>query len=182
MASVGQVFSKIGGVLGAIAPTIATALGGPLAGAAVGAVAKAITGDPKTDPSAVEQQIIASTDPATYAALKKADQEFAEQMRQMDIDVEKISQADRASARDREVAVKDWTPRVLAYLVTGGFFGLMYFFLFHSIPAESRDSMNQLLGMLATAWVAIMTYYFGSSAGSARKTEIMNKGTSEGGK
>ena len=60
--------------------------------------------------------------------------------------------------------------------ITLGFFGLLYYLLRHEPPAGSRDILNIMLGSLGSAWIGVVTYYFGSSAGSDRKTEIMGQG------
>jgi len=58
-------------------------------------------------------------------------------------------------------------------MVTLGFFGVLAYMLFRSIPASGRDSMLLMLGSLSTAWTSVVAYYFGSSAGSDRKTELL---------
>jgi len=109
-------------------------------------------------------------------ALKKAEQEFAVKMRELDIDLERISNEDRDSARNREVSLRDWTPRILAGLVTAGYFGVLFYMLTHGLPAHGgSEAMLVMLGTLGTAWGGIMAYYFGSSAGSKEKTEAMNR-------
>ena len=161
------------------APIVGAALGGPLGGAAGSLLASAL-GVKDADPKSIEQAIKNGTlTGEQIVALKQAEDNFALQMKQLDInsveDMEKLAIQDRSSAREREMAVKDWTPRILAYGVTVGFFGLLSFLLRHDLPAGSKDVLNIMLGSLGTAWVAIVTYYFGSSAGSDKKTDLMGR-------
>lgn len=162
-------------LVGTVAPTIATALGGPLAGLGVKAVVGALG---LTDGSG-EKEIaaaMASATPDQLLALKKADQEFAVKMAELDIDLERINAEDRNSARQREISTGDsMTPRALAFLVTVGFFGVLAYMLTKGLPAESggRDAMLLMLGSLGTAWSGIVAYYFGSSAGSKQKSDAM---------
>ena len=86
-----------------------------------------------------------------------------------------IAQADVASARAREISVKDRIPAVLAYGITGGFFTLLVLLIFRPIPVSNQELLYVLLGALATSQAAIVGYYFGSSAGSAQKTDMMGK-------
>lgn len=160
-----------------VAPFIGTALGGPLGGAAASALASALGGDPtKATPDELAK-LVQSVTPEQLLALKQAEGDFAAKMQQLgfqhESDLEATAAQDRASARQREVAVRDWTPRALAYGVTAGFFGLLAFMLKHEVPSGSKDILNVMLGSLGTAWIAIVTYYFGSSAGSDRKTEML---------
>lgn len=60
--------------------------------------------------------------------------------------------------------------------MTLGFFGILSFMLVQSPPDGARDVLNIMLGALATAWISIVAYYFGSSSGSAEKTRLMSKG------
>lgn len=161
------------------APIVGAALGGPLGGAA-GALLASALGVKDADPKSIEQAIKNGTlTGEQIVALKQAEDQFALQMKQLDInsveEMEKLAIQDRSSAREREMAVKDWTPRILAYGVTVGFFGLLSFLLRHDLPAGSKDVLNIMLGSLGTAWISIVTYYFGSSAGSDKKTDLMGR-------
>lgn len=59
--------------------------------------------------------------------------------------------------------------RVAAYvavLVTVGFFIIMGLLLFVSVPPESKDTLNQMLGALTLAFGGLMGYLYGSSKNS----------------
>ena len=92
------------------------------------------------------------------------------------INLEKIAAEDRNSARQREMTVLDWTPRILAYMTTCGFFSILLVMLFASMPIndQTHDVLLVMLGSLGTAWTGVIAYYFGSSAGSAAKTVLLN--------
>lgn len=159
-----SIFADIAGIVGSVAPTIAGALGSPIAGTALGALSKAL-GIEGSTPDAV-QQAVAQATPEQLLAIKQAEQSFAVQMEQLNIDLAKVNAGDRDSARQREMAVKDWVPGVLAVSLTIGFFGLLGWMMYQAPPAGSRDILNVMLGSLGTGWVTMLAYYFGSSASS----------------
>lgn len=119
--------------------------------------------------------------PEQMLALRKADADFAVQMQAMGFQNEqelaRVAAGDRASARDREKTLRDRTPSILAGVVTVGFFGVLSYLISHGVPLEGGEALLVMLGSLGTAWTGIIAYYFGSSAGSARKDVIagMNK-------
>lgn len=162
-------------LVGKIAPTIGTALGGPLGGMAVTAIAEALGIDDKTE-EAVRATIAGAT-PDQLIALKQADQAFALKMRELGFSnlqaIERIAADDRANARNREIQLRDATPKILAYAVTIGFFGVLFFLLAVGKPVSGGDALLVMLGALGTAWAGIISYYFGTSAGSARKDVLM---------
>lgn len=158
-----------------VAPSIASAVGGPLAGMATRAISEALLGKPDGTEQELENAVASAT-PEQLLALKKAEQEFAVKMRELDIDLERISNEDRDSARSREVSLRDWTPRVLAGLITVGYFGVLFWMLRFGLPSTgSSEALLVMLGALGTAWGGVVAYYFGSSAGSKEKTEAMNR-------
>lgn len=166
------------GALGNLAPMLATALGGPLAGGAVAAITRALgLGEDASDAEIATR--LATASPDTLLQLKKAEQDFAARMAEMgfksETDLEKIAADDRADARHREIERQDWTPRILAYLVTAGFFGMLSVMVFAAIPAASKEPLYILLGSLGTAWTSIISYYFGSTAGGQKKSELLAK-------
>lgn len=162
-------------IVGTVAPGLATALGGPLAGMAAAAISDALLGKP----NGTEGEIVTALQAGGHEALlklKQAEQTFAVEMRRLDIDLERVHQSDRASAREREAKTGDtFTPRLLALLVTGGFFGVLAWLLVHGKPETGGDALLVMLGSLGTAWTAIISYFYGSSAGSAAKTELLGK-------
>jgi hypothetical protein len=159
-------------IVGTVAPTIATALGGPLAGVAVKTLATQLLGKPDASSEEVEAAIVGA-DPQTLLRLKEIDAEFKKTIVDAGIKLEQIASEDRDSARQREIAVKDHTPAILAYAVTVGFFGTLGFLLISGKPDTGGDALLVMLGSLGTAWAGIMAYYYGSSSGSRKNQEAL---------
>ena len=158
-----------------VAPSLASAVGGPLAGMAVRTISEALLGKPDGTEDELAQAAAKAT-PEQLLALKNAEQDFAVRMRELDIDLERIANEDRNSARNREIKTKDWTPKVLAGLITSGYFGVLFYMLQFGLPTTGgSEAMLVMLGTLGTAWGGVVAYYFGSSAGSKEKTEAMNR-------
>jgi hypothetical protein len=161
-------------IVGSVAPTIATALGGPLAGVAIKTLATQLLGKPEATPEEVEAAVVGA-DPQTLLRLKEIEAEFKKALLDAGIKMEQLASEDRASARDREIAVRDRTPAYLAYAITVGFFGTLGFMLVNGKPETGGDALLVMLGSLGTAWAGVVAYYFGSSAGSRKKDEALSQ-------
>lgn len=159
--------------LATVAPGIATALGGPLAGMAVKIATDAL--GIEADPKKLEETILTGN-PESLLKLKEAEQNYKLEVKRLQIDLEKIHGADRDSARKREIATKDKTPKILATVILVGFFSVLGIIAFVTIPVAAVQPLNILLGALTALTVQVGNYYFGSSAGSARKTELLKNG------
>jgi hypothetical protein len=160
-------------VVATVAPGLATALGGPLAGLAVSAVSNALLGKPDATEAEISAALTAGG-PDALAKVREAEIAFQTRMEELGIDLEKIHQADRASARQREIAAGDsWTPRVLATLVVVAWIAVQWFLLSNIIPTEMRDLIARVLGTLDAALMMVLAYFFGSSAGSKEKSALL---------
>lgn len=93
-------------------------------------------------------------------------------------ELERITAADRDSARRREMTIKDRMPMILGLAVNVAFYGVIVALIFRVVPQESREIFLLLVGALTASWKDTYGYYFGASAGEARKDEIigMRKG------
>lgn len=160
-----------------VAPTIASAVGGPLAGMAVRTISEVLLGKPDGTEGELAEAAAKAT-PEQLLALKQAEQDFAVKMRELDIDLERLSNADRDSARNREIKTKDWMPRVLALVVVGGFM-LTVFMVLAGYVEGMKDplmatTVGTLIGFVSAKCEQVVAYYFGSSAGSKAKDEAMS--------
>jgi hypothetical protein len=164
-------------VVSKVAPWLGAALGGPLGASAVTLIGNALGISEATEDSL--KQALSGVTQEHLLAIKAADAEFEIKMRELNItevkDLENIAAGDRDSARKREMEVKDWTPRILAYLITLGYFAMLTFLVFGEIPATNKDSLYIMLGTLGTSWTGVIAYYYGSTAGSRAKTELLAK-------
>ena len=154
-----------------VAPTLATALGGPMAGMALTVVSNAVLGKPDGTDSQINMAL--AGDPNLVLKLKTADQEFDVQMKELDIDLERINAEDRASARQRQVETGDKTPAILAYLLTLMFGLALAALFFLPIPEQNKAVIYLMIGSLGTAWIGAMVYYHGSTSGSAKKNKLL---------
>jgi len=162
------------GALKTVAPALATALGGPLAGVAVKSISDSVLGKPDGSEDEIAQAIQSGGADALLK-LKQAEQQFILDMKKLDVDIEKLHADDRANAREREVKTGDKTPAILAGVITIGFFGILGYMLKYGTPEHGGEALLILLGALGAAWGSVVQYYYGSSAGSARKDELMRK-------
>jgi len=159
--------------LSQIAPTIATCLGGPLAGLAVTAVSKALG----IDESQVQETIDSGKLNADQiASIKQAELELQKSAQELGLNFEQLAVQDRSSARDMQTATHSFIPPTLSILVTVGFFGILSYLMV--TPTDTANTpLMIMLGSLGTAWTGIIAFYFGSSAGSQKKDQMLYNST-----
>jgi len=155
--------------LSTIAPTIASALGGPLAGLAVEAVSKAIGIDPKDVTKTIAEGKLTGDQ---IALIKQAEVEMAARAQELGLDFAKLAVDDRKSAREMQSTNNSWVPGLMAIVVTIGFFGILIGLMTEHF--KTREALMLMLGSLGTAWTGIIAFYFGSSAGSQAKDEMIH--------
>lgn len=154
-----------------IAPTIATAMGGPLAGMAVSAISKAIGVDPEKVGDMISGNKLSAEQ---IAQVKIAEIELQKQAQELGLNFEKLEVEDRKSAREMQATTRSMMPPILAGAVTVGFFGILIMMFIGRVDSNN-PAILMMLGSLGTAWTGIIAYYFGSSAGSQAKTEMLSK-------
>lgn len=165
--------------LKAILPTVATALGGPLAGVAVNFIADKLGLEEKTV-EAVQAAISGAT-PEQLVQLKQIDADLQKYFAGLGIKLEEVAAADRASARDREVKSGDrLTPRILATVIVSGFLCTVWYVLSGQVQAlkdpVAAGLIGTLIGYVSAKADQVVSYYFGSSAGSAEKSVLLARG------
>jgi hypothetical protein len=175
-------WSKVASTIGSTAPLLAGLLGGPV-GLGVTTAASLLShvlgtsNDPESIATALQ-------DPSALDKVRQAESTNAVQLQQLavtatqaqlahEMELVRIAAEDRKDARAMSIATRDWVPKALAIAVTLGFFGILVLMALHALPDPNRDLVNVVIGSLGTAWISIIGYYFGTSAGSARKTELL---------
>jgi hypothetical protein len=165
-------------VLRTVAPTVALAVGGPF-GPIASAAISAVLGTPPGDDKAAEAALLTAT-PDQLLALKKAEDDFQVQMKQLGIQEEQLAYADTANARNREINVKDYTNRIIAYIVITLVLAAEGSMFFVGQPTGVDGVvLGRILGTLDSALMLILSYYFGSSAGSSNKDSTIRDLTSD---
>lgn len=173
--------------IASIAPTLATMLGGPLAGTAVTALESCFGLNPGAGVDEVTKVAQAGLTPDAIAAVRAADQKHAEVIGQQGIDLQKLNAdyqtamaavdaGDRDSARKREMAVRDGTTPSLAWLVVGASVILGIAVVGGLVATNDPTSatlVGTVLGYMFSEAKQVLAYYFGSSVGSDRKTELL---------
>jgi hypothetical protein len=160
-----------------IAPFLSTALrlAGPW-GALAGTALQAATGAKSSSLDDLDLALSKAT-PEQVAAIRKAEEDFQLQMKQLEIqsldELEKAADEDRASARQMQVATRSRLPAVISIVITIGFLGLLGGMMLGALKVSENQALLIMLGNLGAGWMAVISYYFGSSAGSARKTELL---------
>ena len=145
-------------LVGAVAPTIGTALGGPMGNIAMSKIASVlgVSNDQKSI-----QQAIQNATPEQMLELKKAEQEFEVQMKELDVDVFRLETQDKQNARG--MFSKDWTARIIGVATIAGFLGYIFLVTLQPPEQNSEALINLVLGYLGGLASAIISFYFGAS-------------------
>lgn len=165
-------------ILRTAAPMLGAAIGGPF-GAMAGKLAAAALGKP--DASMEElPELMAGATPEQIAALKKVEADFKVRMAELGYaNAEKLTALavdDRKSARDMQSATRSRIPGALAVGIVVAWAVVQWFLLNNVIEQSMRELVARVLGTLDGALMLVLSFYFGSSASSQNKTELMMKG------
>jgi hypothetical protein len=158
-------------------PTLGSALAGP-AGAQVGALIARRIGAAESDPAVIAQAIEA--DPETMIALRQLDAEMAKEEH---AHIERVLVAEEAATAADQVRVATVRPETMGHWLTPilsvgiltlfAAFGAALFFV--EPPSSNRDMVNIFLGALFGFAGAAVTYWLGSSRGSADRSATIDQ-------
>jgi len=163
-------WSDLKGIVGKAAPVVGGLLGGP-AGAMVGGLIASTLGTDST-PDAVSAALIGNPD--AIVKIQEMETNAKVQLQQLAVTAEANRLADVQSARARQTSnPNDKTPQYLAWGVSAGFFATLSLVMFARLEGAAQNLLLVMTGTLQTAWVAIISYYFGSSKDSAGKTQMI---------
>jgi uncharacterized membrane protein YeaQ/YmgE (transglycosylase-associated protein family) len=76
---------------------------------------------------------------------------------------------------------RQYAATIISVMVVSGFFGVLFLWLTRPIPNMSEGALtalNILLGSLGAAFVQVISYWIGSSAGSRQKDAVIAETTS----
>jgi hypothetical protein len=172
-----------------LAPEIGKWLLGPNGARTAAAVTQAVQATTGTiDDQAVKQMI--ARDPQIAERLRVQLAQLAAQMdkeaRDADLAALKAHLDETADARMQTVNLARqgsrvaWAPVVVSVVVLGTFGVVMFLALTRSLPDGSETILNMMLGTLAAMATSTVSYWVGSSAGSAQKTELLYRSVPPG--
>jgi hypothetical protein len=171
-------WADVGKSLLSVAPTLATCIGGPvgvIAGGAISILTKFL-GLPEDTTAESTAAALAKLPPDQYLELRKADDAFKQSLLDAGVKLEDLAMQDRSTARHMQETTGSWVPGVLMLVLTAGFFGMLIL-MWYKPPADgSKDLLLTMIGSLGTAWIAGVTFYYGSSQGSEKLKNILGAG------
>lgn len=161
--------------LKALAPTVASALGGPLAGAAVAALGQVFGMSSPTVTSIASVIEQGQMTPGDIAKIKELELQYQNEERERDFRYAQLEFQDRDSARKANVSGgAQLYLFVLSMLLLSVCLGAECFVLFRGYPKDIPDIVvGRVLGLLDSVALMCLNYWYGTSSGSERKTELL---------
>jgi hypothetical protein len=164
----------IKGLLKQIAPVLATVFGGPAAGVAVKVLSETLLGKQDGTQEEVATALLNAT-PEQLLAVKKAEQEFAVKMGELGLDWDKLEHEEKQSAREL-FKTSVWPQILLSGIFVTGYFATLILVIakqMADVPEWQQAVITTIFGVLTAAIPQILGFWFGSSFGSARKTQAL---------
>lgn len=167
--------------LQAIAPTVATAIAGPLGGAAVAAIGGILGLDNPTQASIEKIITNGQLTSDQLGRLKELELQYQNDEKERGFKYADLAFQDRDSARKNNVAGGTQKPLFwLSLLLLGGTLGTEGYVLFHGLPTSVTDMVaGRVLGLMDAVALMVLTYWYGTSSGSAMKTNLLAQQTKD---
>lgn len=161
--------------LKSLAPTVASALLGPLGGVAVSALGELLGVSEATQTKIADAITTGQMTPEQISALKQLELEYLNNEKERGFRYAELEFKDRDSARQANVQGGTqnklfWLSLVLLIVALG----CEVLVLFYGYPITvDAIVVGRVLGLMDSIVILVITYWFGSSSGSARKTDLM---------
>ena len=160
-----------------IAPTVASAVLGPLGGVAVAAIGNILGVSDATQDKIAEVIKSGQLTPEQISELKKLELTYQENEKERGFKYADLAFRDRDSAR--KANVEGGTQKYLFWLSFGlliGTLGTEGYVLFNGLPANVTDMVaGRVLGLMDAVALMVLTYWYGTSNGSAMKTDLLTQ-------
>ena len=168
-----NIFKKLKQIVGTVSPLLGGALGGPLGGLAGSMIQKALGVDSEDAALTMLQ-----SDPDALLKLKQVEADLEVRMKELGITEQQIHAQDRDSARGLAKEQGIMPQVIMSAVYTIGYFAVMFMFMTGklSVDPDHKVMFGGLLGILSTAQIQIMNFWFGSSSGSKAKTTALVNG------
>jgi hypothetical protein len=169
----------IGGIVGGVLGATPGAQVGSLAGNAISSLLKSLGLADNSTPDQVMTAIQA--DPNIALKLRQAEMDYQLAINKQKLDETLAYIQDVQNARGMMVETtkatgkRDTNLYVLSWVIVVGFFGLIALLFFVPMPKDSNGVIVLLFGSLAAGFGSVIGYFFGSSKGSAEKTQLLAK-------
>ena len=165
-------------ILKSLAPTVASAVLGPLGGVAVSAIGSILGVSDATQDKITEVIKNGQLTPEQISEIKKLELQYQENEKERGFKYADLAFKDRDSAR--KANVEGGTQKYLFWLSLGllvGTLGTEGYVLFHGLPTTVTDMVaGRVLGLMDAVALMVLTYWYGTSNGSAMKTELLSQG------
>lgn len=162
--------------LKSIAPTVATALFGPLGGAAVSAIGGILGVSDATQEKIAQAITSGQLTPEQLGKLKELEMQYQNDEKERGFKYAELVFKDRDSARQANVS--GGTQKHLFWMsvvLLGLTLGCEAFVLFKGYPKEIPEIVvGRILGLIDAVVMMVLSYWYGTSSGSAQKTEMLN--------
>ena len=159
-----------------IAPVVASALGGPLAGAAVTALGGLLgMAEPTQDKikAAIENGHLTGEQ---ISGIRQLELKLKADEAERGFKYSELEFKDRDSARNMNIQTGAKTPAVLTWIIVAIVLGLEGLILFKGMPqGVSEIVTGRILGTLDMSLMMVLAFWFGTTYGSGRKTDLLNE-------
>jgi hypothetical protein len=174
-----------------VAPGIASVFGTPLAGMGVTALLNALLPEGETPPAQPEEylaKVITSANPDVLLKIKTAEQQFMLDVKRLEIDLEKyLEQLESTNVENARNLKRDWLksgkfdyePLLAAGVCIS--FGYAEWWVFEHAQMAGMDPghsvlIGRVLGTVDAAFMLLLSFRWGTSHDSGRKTDIIANG------